>query len=134
MGKPDKHEHTAACAVDRPCADDLDGLPHGVDRPTVPSFRDGDEDPLSGTPWSRMVLGDGGVLCAWDRDGLFHLWGTAEEVAEAVFHDVLVGAADERGAFRAGAVWGYLQGERNDDLTDAGQDAAYDAWRSRGQD
>jgi hypothetical protein len=34
-----------------------------------------------GRLWTRAVLGSAGVLCAWDRDGTFHLWGPVEEIA-----------------------------------------------------
>jgi hypothetical protein len=34
-----------------------------------------------GRLWTRAVLSDGAVLCAWDKAGDLHLWGTVEELA-----------------------------------------------------
>jgi len=53
-------------------------------RETVRGFKErGDYFPSQdGRLWTRAVLGDAGVLCAWDRAGGFHLWGPVEQLAD----------------------------------------------------
>jgi hypothetical protein len=34
-----------------------------------------------GRLWTRAILGEAGVLCAWDKAGEFHLWGPVEQIA-----------------------------------------------------
>jgi hypothetical protein len=56
-------------------------------RAVVAGFKQrGDTFPSTdGRLWSRAVMQeDGQVLCAWDRDGGFHLWGSVEALASAL--------------------------------------------------
>jgi hypothetical protein len=115
----------AECAADAAAKADP---ARGVERPATPGVTLG-EDPLSGTPWSRMVIGDDGVLCAWDRDGTFHLWAPVEEVADVVFRASSAAVADARGAFEAGAAWVLDEHPGPGSLFAGRRDAAYLAWR-----
>jgi hypothetical protein len=45
-------------------------------------------DPMlstDGRQWSRVVFGRSGVICAWDAENVFHVYGDTEEIADAVF-------------------------------------------------
>jgi hypothetical protein len=79
---------TARAALLEVVGDALLGSP----RPTfdqrlaqIAAHRQGEPFPSAdGRLWDRVVFGEAGALCAWDGSGAFHLWGPAEQVAEAV--------------------------------------------------